>query len=611
MLSFAIQNGAQHQLLDHDGGAFEFGRGPRRDLPRFVINDRFVSRDQLKVEELPGGRLRVSNLSASRPVLLGDGAEIAAAEVREVSLPARFRVGTTLIVVTPRAEAPAAPSPPPTEALPPAAPAESPPDESLAEEGYLSMRPVRHNDRPPPAAGAGGELSAADLSQWLEAVLALQRSDAPPAEFYAQAARAMIDLVGLDVGLVLLYARGAWQVAARAAPDDDGQQVGAGREFSQTVLRQVLAQKQTFYQDLSKLSAHESLASVDAVVVSPLFGLEDEVVGALYGLRRDARQEMVGKITPQEAHLVQLLAAVVGANLARTAATRIRTQFEQFFPAPVVHALARDPHLLDGRDHDVTVLVCDMRRFSTISEKLSPADTCRMVRDVMERLSDCVTRHEGVIVSYQGDGFLAMWNAPFHQQHHATLACRAALAIVGEVPALNAAWQPLTGVPIQIGVGVNSGNAQVGNTGSSRRFMYGPLGNTVNLAARVEGVTKHLSLPVLITDFTRIQVGGAFATRRLGLVRVAGIQSAFDLYELRGEPASPEWLAFRDRYEQALGMYENRHWLTTCQACLRLLEEMGDLARYDRPTLRLVSRAFGCLESPPDPFDPAIDFMTK
>src|SRR5207302_5439499 len=106
-------------------------------------------------------------------------------------------------------------------------------------------------------------------------------------------------------------------------------------------------------------------------------------------------------------------------------------------------------------------------------------------------------------------------------------------------------------------------------------------------------------------------LGNEFATRRLGLVRVVGIRSSFDLYELHGEAASPEWLAFRDLYEQALSLYENGQWLQACQALLRQLEEMGDRARYDRPTLRLVKQAFSCLESPPDPFDPSIDFMSK
>ena len=109
-----------------------------------------------------------------------------------------------------------------------------------------------------------------------------------------------------------------------------------------------------------------------------------------------------------------------------------------------------------------------------------------------------------------------------------------------------------------LGIGINTGPAQVGNTGSSRKFKYGPLGNTVNLASRVEGATKHLKVPVLITGSTRAELGDAFATRRLCQVRVVGIHGAVELYELHGETASPEWLADRDAYEKALGPVRSR-----------------------------------------------------
>src|SRR3989442_2420428 len=146
----------------------------------------------------------------------------------------------------------------------------------------------------------------------------------------------------------------------------------------------------------------------------------------------------------------------------------------------------------------------------------------------MEQLSAKIVEYGGAIVSYLGDGILAMWNAPAAQEDHATRACKAALAMIGELPGLNARWQAIAGQPLALGIGINTGPAQVGNTGSSRKFMYGPLGNTVNLASRIEGATKHLKVPVLLTGSTRAQLGDAFATRRLCQVRVVGIQGAVD-----------------------------------------------------------------------------------
>ena len=613
MLFISISNEKQNRLIEHRSGPFELGRGPGGELPRFVIDDGFVSRDHLRVEELPGERLALHNLSTRNPVLLSDGSEIPAAESREVSLPVSVMVGETSVVIRAQAEAPSAAArglePTRTAPVPPAAP---PMPEAFAADGYLSIQPVRRPESVKLFPGLGDAPPPETLARWMETVLALQRFDAGPAEFHAQAAHSLIDMIGLDVGLVLLRGDKGWQVAARAAraDGDDRPSVG-GREFSQTVLAQVLAGKQTFYQDLALMKSQESLMSVDAVVASPIFGLQDEVVGVLYGLRRGHGRIKGVKIRPLEAQLVQLLAAAAGANLARTVATRMRTQFEQFFSPELVRELARDPTLLEGRGQEVTILMSDLRGFSTLSEQLGPQDTCRLVRDVMERQSERIVEHSGVIVSYLGDGILAMWNAPAAQRDHAVRACRAALAMQAELPGLSAAWQAVVGRPLRIGVGLNTGTAQVGNTGSSRKFMYGPLGNTVNLASRVEGATKHLKTPVLITGSTRAQIGDAFAVRRLCQVRVVGIQGAVDLYELHGETASPEWLADRDAYEKALGLYESRQWLKTCQTLLPLLEKAEQIGVYDVPTLKLMNRSWACLEAPPDPFDPVLELSSK
>src|SRR5690606_34922826 len=121
---------------------------------------------------------------------------------------------------------------------------------------------------------------------------------------------------------------------------------------------------------------------------------------------------------------------------------------------------------------------------------------------IMDRLTDHVLAHDGVVVDYYGDGMLAMWNAPVDQSDHAERACRAALAIVGELPAIEAKWEGTVPGPIAVGIGINSGEALVGNTGSSRKFKYGPLGLTVNAAQRLEASTKLLGVPVVISGAT-------------------------------------------------------------------------------------------------------------
>jgi adenylate cyclase len=267
-------------------------------------------------------------------------------------------------------------------------------------------------------------------------------------------------------------------------------------------------------------------------------------------------------ITPLEAQWVQLLAAAVSAGLARkeqeAAAARNRARFEQFFSPELADELERNPSLLEGATRDITIFFSDIRSFSRISEVLPARDLFRFVGDVMDRLTECILQFKGVIIDYYGDGVAAMWNAPTDLANHAELACRAAMAMQEEAVRLNETWQEVIGMPLKFGIGIHTGTAEVGNAGSSRRLKYGPRGHAVNLAARVEGATKQMGVPVLITGATRAALGKDFATRRLCSVRVVGMEESVALYELYCGTPQTAWLARRDKYEQALTLYESR-----------------------------------------------------
>jgi len=267
------------------------------------------------------------------------------------------------------------------------------------------------------------------------------------------------------------------------------------------------------------------------VVVSPIFGLENEVAGVLYGSRSWGGSAR-GKIHELEAQVVELLAAAVSENLTRTTATKTRTQFEQFFSPELVRELECNPKLLDGQSQEVTILVSDLRGFTALSERLEAETTCRVLRDLMEALTDRIIAEGGVIVDYAGDGILAMWNAPAPQNDHAQRACRAALAMLKELPRFNERWQATIGGPLVLGVGINTGMARVGNTGSSRKLKYGPHGLTVNLASRVQDATKKVRVPLLVSSSVRERVGDLYATRSVGRLELKGIAGAVELFEL-------------------------------------------------------------------------------
>ena len=282
---------------------------------------------------------------------------------------------------------------------------------------------------------------------------------------------------------------------------------------------------------------------------------------------------------------------------ARTGPPAGNRQFTDFFSPELAAELDRNPALLDGERRDLTILFSDIRGFSRIAERLSPEDTCALVLDVMERLTCRIRAHRGVVVDYIGDAVLAIWNAPADQPDHALLACRAALAMLEELPGLNERWAERIGGPFGLGIGLNTGNALVGNTGSHSRFKYGPLGHAVNLASRVEGATKQLGVPVLITGSTHAALGEHdLATRRLGRVAFVGLDHPVDLYELHPGPLDPTWRTRRDTYEEGLSQFEACEMPRACRAFHRLLE--GQEGRYDLPTLGLLGRAIEHMKNP-------------
>jgi adenylate cyclase len=275
-----------------------------------------------------------------------------------------------------------------------------------------------------------------------------------------------------------------------------------------------------------------------------------------------------------------------------------------FFSPGLAEQLERNPGLLEGRNQEVTILVSDLRGFSQLAESLGPQQTCRFIRDMMERLSNRIVEYEGLIVDYAGDGILAMWNAPVSQEGHADRACRAALGMLAEMPSLESDWRDVVPGRLSLGIGINTGLAQVGNTGSTRKFKYGPHGHTVNLASRVQELSKHLKTPLVVTAETRNRLRPDFPGRRLGRVHLAGMANPVEVHEL-GPADSSGWRAYGDVYEKALAMYEAGQLDEAHKTLLSLLETRRT-ADSDTPLKLLTERVRECLKNPRAAFDPAL-----
>jgi adenylate cyclase len=199
----------------------------------------------------------------------------------------------------------------------------------------------------------------------------------------------------------------------------------------------------------------------------------------------------------------------------------------------------------------------------------------------------------------------AMWGAPDEQPDHAARACRAGLSMLRLLPQLSQKWAPTLGEPMNVGVGINTGPAWVGNVGSQRKFKYGPQGNTVSLASRVQGATKYLKVNMLVTGDTQAQLKAGFAWRRLCRVRVVNIAQPVDLYEMV-EPDAPGWPARKEQYENALAKFEAKDFQEAASILSRLLADYP----ADGPSLVLQARLAPILANPAG-FDPVWELPGK
>lgn len=284
-----------------------------------------------------------------------------------------------------------------------------------------------------------------------------------------------------------------------------------------------------------------------------------------------------------------LLAARLNASLEKK---RLREQvFEQHFTPELAREFARNPDLtqMKGRAAEVSVLFCDIRGFSAVSERIGPEQTIDWLGDVMGEFSGRVIDHGGVLVDYTGDELLAMWGAPGEQPDHAERSCRAALEMLGALPELNARWESVIGAETAIGIGISTGPALVGNIGTHRKFKYGPLGTTVNLGSRIQGATKFLGTTVLASGATLAglpdDAASDFPRRRLCRVRVKNIREPVEVWEIVS-PSGDGWRVLSERYEAALTHFETSEF----QRASAVLGEL--LVRYpgDGPSLMLMSR---------------------
>lgn len=244
---------------------------------------------------------------------------------------------------------------------------------------------------------------------------------------------------------------------------------------------------------------------------------------------------------------------------------QIRGAFGMYLSPDLVEQLARNPSLLQlgGEQREITVMFTDVRGFTTISEQFDPHGLTRFMNRFLTPMTDLILGLRGTIDKYMGDAIMAFWNAPLPVERHAARACDAALAMQARLAELNEEWRAEAmnegrrHIPVNIGVGLNTGPASVGNFGSTQRFTYSCLGDDVNLASRLEGQCKTYGVGIIIGRKTREEVED-YAALEIDLVTVKGKTEPERVFALLGDAAlaqTPGYGALVELQDKFLSLY--------------------------------------------------------
>ncbi len=248
----------------------------------------------------------------------------------------------------------------------------------------------------------------------------------------------------------------------------------------------------------------------------------------------------------------------------------VQNAFNHYLSPAMVEQLvsAPDQLKLGGETKVLTLLFCDVRGFTTISEQYDAEGLTRLINRMLTPLTDQIMSYRGTIDKYMGDCIMAFWNAPLDDPEHAKNACISARRMLDEMVILNAALEEEAKqknkpfIPLKVGIGLNSGECVVGNMGSQQRFDYSVLGDTVNLASRLEGQSKTYGVDVVISEET-FNLAPDQACVELDLIQVKGKTQAVRIYTLLGgdELAQDKsFLAFKNDFETMLANYRAQNW---------------------------------------------------
>lgn len=285
--------------------------------------------------------------------------------------------------------------------------------------------------------------------------------------------------------------------------------------------------------------------------------------------------------------------------------------FGQYVPPELVDEMSKDPEKfsMEGESREMTVLFTDVRGFTHISEGLDPKQLSQLMNEFLTPLTEVIYSHRGTIDKYMGDCIMAFWGAPLADPMHTRNGVLAALAMQKALRGLQPAFRERNWPPIHIGVGLNTGRMSVGNMGSRIRLAYTVMGDAVNLASRLEGLTKEYGTDIIVGEDTKAAVPDV-VFMEIDRVRVKGKDVAVTIYEPLGtrDGIDSSWIEQIERFDEVLRHYRAQDW----EAAASRLAVLRGIAPDRRLYGAFIERIEFLRANPPGAeWDGAFTFQTK
>lgn len=273
----------------------------------------------------------------------------------------------------------------------------------------------------------------------------------------------------------------------------------------------------------------------------------------------------------------------------------VKKMFGKYVSPELAKELMCNPEAikLGGAKKEVTIFFSDIRGFTSLSEKMTPEELIYMLNQYLTEMTDIVMANKGMVDKYIGDAVMAFWGGLIGLKNHAESSAKASLQMITALEKINQKLKSQNLPEIKIGIGLNTGEVIIGNVGSQQRLNYTVIGDSVNLASRLEGLTKQYGVLIIISEATNIQITNNYLTRYLDLITVKGKEKPVTIYELMDyQKEKPVWL---ETFSAGIKLYQAQEWEQALEKFNKILLEQPN----DGPTKVYIKRCLEYIKKPP------------